>query len=51
LDRYDHDAEKHRLIVRIPTAVHELFIARVEDAVLSQLKLIREGSDDTAAFA
>ena len=35
----------------MPTAVHELFIARVEDAVLSQLKSIRKGSDDAAAFA
>ncbi|KAL6152435.1 hypothetical protein ACJBU6_09303 [Exserohilum turcicum] len=35
----------------MPTAVHELFIARIEDSVLSQLKIIREGSDDAAAFA
>jgi hypothetical protein len=28
-----------------------VFIARVEDAVFSQLKLFREGSDDAAAFA
>jgi hypothetical protein len=49
--RYDYDAEEHRLVVRMPTAVHEVFIARVEDAVFSQLKLIREGSDDAAAFA
>jgi hypothetical protein len=49
--RYDHNAEKHRLVVRMPTAVHKVFIARVEDAVFSQLKLFREGSDDAAAFA
>jgi hypothetical protein len=35
----------------MPTAVHELFIARVEDAILSRLKSIREGSDGTATFA
>ena len=35
----------------MPTAVHELFIARVEDAILSRLKSIREGSDDKATFA
>ena len=35
----------------MPTAVHELFIARVEDTIFSQLKLIRDGSDDAAAFA
>jgi len=35
----------------MPTAVHELFIARVEDAIHSQLKLIREGSSSTAIFA
>jgi hypothetical protein len=35
----------------MPTGVHELFIARVEDAIFSQLKLIREGSGDEAAFA
>ncbi|EOA82634.1 hypothetical protein ACJQWK_04790 [Exserohilum turcicum] len=49
--RYDYDAEKHQLVIRMPTAVHELFIARIEDSVLSQLKIIREGSDDAAAFA
>jgi hypothetical protein len=35
----------------MPTAVHELFIARLEDAISSQLKSISEGSDDAAAFA
>lgn len=35
----------------MPTAVHELFTARVEDAIFSQLKLIREGAGDVAAFA
>lgn len=35
----------------MPTAIHELFIARVEDAIFSQLKSIREGTDDAAAFA
>ena len=35
----------------MPTAVHELFIARVEDAILSRLKSIRERSDGTATFA
>ncbi|CAN9300260.1 unnamed protein product [Alternaria alternata] len=49
--RYDYDAENYLLFVRMPTAVHELFIARVEDAILSQLKSIRERSDGTATFA
>jgi hypothetical protein len=35
----------------MPTAVHELFTARLDDAILSQLKSLREGSGDTAAFA
>jgi hypothetical protein len=35
----------------MPTAVHELFIARVEDAIFSQLKSIREGLGAAAAFA
>lgn len=35
----------------MPTAVHELFIARVEDAILSRLKSIRERSGCTATFA
>jgi hypothetical protein len=35
----------------MPTAVHELFIARVEDAIFSQLKSIRGGSDKAAGFA
>jgi hypothetical protein len=35
----------------MPTVVHELFIAGVEDAIFSQLKSIREGSNHAAAFA
>jgi hypothetical protein len=35
----------------MPSAVHELFIARVEDAIFSQLKSIRKGTDSAAAFA
>lgn len=35
----------------MPTAIHELFIARIEDDILSQLKIIREGSGDAATFA
>jgi hypothetical protein len=35
----------------MPTAVHELFIARVEDAIHTQLKLIREESSRAANFA
>lgn len=49
--RYDYDAIYHRLVVRMPTAVHELFVACVEDAIFSQLKSIRKGSDSAAAFA
>ncbi|KAH8714047.1 hypothetical protein GQ44DRAFT_752139 [Phaeosphaeriaceae sp. PMI808] len=49
--RYDYSRESDRLVVCMPTAVHKLFIARVEDAVFSQLKSIREGSGDAAAFA
>ncbi len=51
LGRHDYDGESHRLVVRMPTTVHELFTARVEDAIFSQLKSIREGPDDAAAFA
>jgi hypothetical protein len=35
----------------MPTAVHELFIARIKDAIFSQLKLIREDPGDAALFA
>ena len=49
--RYDYDAIYHRLVVRMPTAVHELFVARVEDTIFKRLKSIREGSDGAAAFA
>jgi hypothetical protein len=35
----------------MPTGVHELFIDRVEDAIRSQLKAIRKGSDKAALFA
>ena len=35
----------------MPTGVHELFIDGVEDAIRSQLKAIRSGSDRAALFA
>lgn len=35
----------------MPTAVHEAFIARVEDEIHDQLKLIRSGSNGAALFA
>ena len=35
----------------MPTAVHEPFIARVEDAILSRQKSSSNGSDDAATFA
>ena len=51
MGRYDYNGDTYRLVVRMPTAIHELFIARIEDSILSQLKTIREGSGDAAAFA
>lgn len=51
MHRYEYTEESRRLVVRMPTAVHEVFIARIEDAVFSEVKLIREGSDEAAAFA
>jgi hypothetical protein len=35
----------------MPTGVHELFIDSVEDAIRSQLKELRNGSDKAALFA
>jgi hypothetical protein len=35
----------------MPSGIHESFIARVEDAIYSQLKLFREGSSNAAIFA
>ncbi|KAF2181492.1 hypothetical protein K469DRAFT_691976 [Zopfia rhizophila CBS 207.26] len=49
--RHDHDRENHRLVVRMPTGVHELFIDGVEDTIRSQLKAIRSGSGKAASFA
>ncbi|KAF2787667.1 hypothetical protein K505DRAFT_316306 [Melanomma pulvis-pyrius CBS 109.77] len=49
--RYDYSGESGCLFVRMPTAVHKLFIARVEDAIFSQLKSIRDGLGAAAAFA
>ncbi|KAF2191675.1 hypothetical protein K469DRAFT_804342, partial [Zopfia rhizophila CBS 207.26] len=34
--------EKNQLVICMPTAAHELFVACVEDAIHSQLKSIRE---------
>ena len=48
---YDYDAAHNQLLVRMPTAIHELFIARIEDAIHSQLKLIGEESSRAASFA
>ncbi|KAF2473708.1 uncharacterized protein BDR25DRAFT_311908 [Lindgomyces ingoldianus] len=49
--RYDYSTESDCLVVRIPTAVHELFVARIEDAIFSQLKSIRDGLGAAARFA
>lgn len=49
--RYDYCGESNRIFVRMPTGVHELFIDGVEDAIRSQLKTIRSGSDKAASFA
>lgn len=35
----------------MPTGIHEIFIAGVEDAIRSQLKVIRDGSNGAALFA
>ena len=35
----------------MPTGIHEIFIAGVEDAIRSQLKVIRDGSNRAALFA
>jgi hypothetical protein len=45
------DVTYHRLVVRMLTAVHELFIARVVDAIHTQLMLIRDDSSMAAKFA
>ncbi|KAF2726979.1 hypothetical protein EJ04DRAFT_539181 [Polyplosphaeria fusca] len=49
--RYDYNVETRRLVVRMPSGVHELFIDAVEDAIRSQLKAIRSGSGPEARFA
>ncbi|KAF2007251.1 hypothetical protein P154DRAFT_614661 [Amniculicola lignicola CBS 123094] len=49
--RYDYWGGSHQLVIRVPTGIHELFIDGVEDAIRSQLKAIRSGSDSTALFA
>lgn len=47
--RYDYDGDKRKLVFRMPTGVHELFIDGVEDAIRSQLKAIRNGSGSIRA--
>ncbi|KAH0542414.1 hypothetical protein FGG08_003169 [Glutinoglossum americanum] len=47
---YDYDGRSHRLVIRMPTGVHELFIDGVEDAIRCQLKTIRGGSDKATLF-
>jgi hypothetical protein len=48
---YDYDPESHRLIVRLPTSIHELFIDGAEDAICCRLKTIRSESGNDAHFA
>ncbi|KAF2001250.1 hypothetical protein P154DRAFT_490637 [Amniculicola lignicola CBS 123094] len=49
--RYDYDEDRGRLVVRMPTGVHGLFIDKVEDAIRTQLKIIRSKSGRSAQFA
>lgn len=49
--RYDYFAVSRRLVVRMPTGVHEVLIDGVEDAIRDQLKAILSGSDRAALFA
>jgi hypothetical protein len=50
ISQYDYYGGSDRLVVRMPTGVHELFIDGVEDAIRSQLKAIRSRSDRAALF-
>ncbi|KAH7548751.1 hypothetical protein J3E72DRAFT_399395 [Bipolaris maydis] len=49
--RYDYDPESYRLVVRMPTGIHELFIDRVEDAIRCWLRTIRDQPGNAAGFA
>ncbi|KAF2788653.1 hypothetical protein K505DRAFT_255056 [Melanomma pulvis-pyrius CBS 109.77] len=49
--RYDYDEDKRKLVVRMPTEIHERFIDKVEDDIRSQLKTIQNGSGKKAEFA
>lgn len=51
MSRHDYNDESQLLVVRMPSAVHELFIARLEDAIFTRVKSICEGTGSTAAFA
>ena len=50
-NRYDYDGRKNLVTVRMPTGIHEIFIASVEEAIHRQLRLIRDGSNGAALFA
>jgi hypothetical protein len=50
-DRYDYNRRKNQLIIRMPTAVHEIFLDRVVDAIRTQLKQLCDGSSRAALFA
>ncbi|KAF2022604.1 hypothetical protein EK21DRAFT_105697 [Setomelanomma holmii] len=49
--RYDYDAHRCRLSIRMPTPIHERFIDQVEDDIRRQLRKIQNGSGKTAEFA
>jgi hypothetical protein len=49
--RYDYDEDKRKLVVRMPTEIHERFIDKVENDIRSQLRRIQNGSGKKAEFA
>lgn len=49
--RYDYWARSGRFVLRMPTRLHETFIARVAEEIVRRLRTIAGGSDPAADFA
>ena len=47
--RYDYDSKRQELVIRMPSAIHDMFLEDVKDDIKSQLKAI--GNDDNVDVA
>ncbi|TKA49809.1 hypothetical protein B0A49_13400 [Cryomyces minteri] len=49
--RYDYDSHRQKLVVRMPTPLHDTFIGKVVVDIMFQLRILGAGSNAAAQFA